>query len=176
MEQAAITGMVGVAAGAFAPGHTGELTQIVPFEMVDEVLAETGAVNKLLASGYRCRENSERHRLELRQMEQGQISTPPDQWTMYVGGAAVGTLSRRGVDQPWILCGFEPLSGWSSQLRDPFEAQNEAARNKFPPDQMWSIKAIHDKGVELHGEPEAGEYRCTPLIAYVENGEARFRG
>jgi transposase IS4-like protein/DDE family transposase len=28
-----------VAAGRFAPGHLGELTQIVPFEMVDEVLA-----------------------------------------------------------------------------------------------------------------------------------------
>jgi Insertion element 4 transposase N-terminal/Transposase DDE domain len=33
---------VTVAAGAFAPGHLGELTRIVPFEMVDEVLAETG--------------------------------------------------------------------------------------------------------------------------------------
>jgi Insertion element 4 transposase N-terminal/Transposase DDE domain len=31
-----------VAAGAFAPGHLGELTQIVPFEMVDEALAQTG--------------------------------------------------------------------------------------------------------------------------------------
>ena len=26
----------------FAPGHLGELTRIIPFEMVDEVLAETG--------------------------------------------------------------------------------------------------------------------------------------
>jgi len=33
-----------VAAGRFAPGHLGELTQIVPFEMVDAVLAETGRV------------------------------------------------------------------------------------------------------------------------------------
>ncbi|MET7766989.1 transposase domain-containing protein, partial [Streptomyces sp. NPDC005393] len=33
---------VAVAAGSFAPGHLGELTRIVPFEMVDEVLAETG--------------------------------------------------------------------------------------------------------------------------------------
>jgi hypothetical protein len=33
-----------VAAGRFAPGHLGELTQVVPFEMVDEVLADTGAV------------------------------------------------------------------------------------------------------------------------------------
>lgn len=30
-----------MAEGAFAPGHLGELTQFVPFEMVDEVLAET---------------------------------------------------------------------------------------------------------------------------------------
>ena len=30
----------------FAPGHLGELTQIVPFEMVDEALAATGAVER----------------------------------------------------------------------------------------------------------------------------------
>jgi len=34
--------VVTVARGVFAPGHLGELTRIVPFEMVDEVLAETG--------------------------------------------------------------------------------------------------------------------------------------
>ena len=33
---------VSVAAGRFAPGHLGELTQIVPFEMVDAALTETG--------------------------------------------------------------------------------------------------------------------------------------
>ena len=33
-----------VAAGRFAPGHLGELTRQVPFEMVDAVLAETRAV------------------------------------------------------------------------------------------------------------------------------------
>lgn len=31
-----------VAAGVFAPGHLGELTRLVPFEMVDDVLASTG--------------------------------------------------------------------------------------------------------------------------------------
>ncbi len=36
--------IVAVAAGLFAPGHLGELTQIVPFEMVDAALAETGKV------------------------------------------------------------------------------------------------------------------------------------
>jgi Insertion element 4 transposase N-terminal/Transposase DDE domain len=35
---------VTVAAGRFAPGHLGELTQIVPFEMVDAAVAETGTV------------------------------------------------------------------------------------------------------------------------------------
>jgi hypothetical protein len=37
-----------VAQGVFAPGHLGELTQQVPFELVDAVLAETGAVQQRL--------------------------------------------------------------------------------------------------------------------------------
>jgi hypothetical protein len=37
-----------VAGGVFAPGHLGELTQIVPFELVDAVLAETGSVQRRL--------------------------------------------------------------------------------------------------------------------------------
>jgi len=41
LEQCAITRTITVAAGAFAPGHLGELTQQVPFEMVDTVLAQT---------------------------------------------------------------------------------------------------------------------------------------
>jgi hypothetical protein len=41
LEQSAITRRIVVAAGRFAPGHLGELTQQVPFEMVDAVLAET---------------------------------------------------------------------------------------------------------------------------------------
>ncbi|MGH3469071.1 MAG: IS4 family transposase [Thermocrispum sp.] len=39
---------VSVAEGRFAPGHLGELTQIVPFEMVDAALAQTRAVQRRL--------------------------------------------------------------------------------------------------------------------------------
>jgi hypothetical protein len=35
-----------VASGAFAPGHLGELTQLIPFEMVDEALRETRTVQR----------------------------------------------------------------------------------------------------------------------------------
>ncbi|MPY85805.1 MAG: IS4 family transposase [Actinophytocola sp.] len=35
-----------MAAGRFAPGHLGELTQLVPFEMVDEALAQTRTVQR----------------------------------------------------------------------------------------------------------------------------------
>ena len=41
-DQCVITRQVTVAAGVLAPGHLGELTQIVPFEMVDQALAATG--------------------------------------------------------------------------------------------------------------------------------------
>src|SRR5438045_1686109 len=42
MGQSVISRVVTVAAGRFAPGHLGELTQIVPFEMVDAAVGETG--------------------------------------------------------------------------------------------------------------------------------------
>jgi hypothetical protein len=43
-----ITRTVTVAAGVFAPGHLGELTRIVPFELADAVLAGAGAVQRRL--------------------------------------------------------------------------------------------------------------------------------
>jgi hypothetical protein len=42
VEQSVIHHRITVAAGRFAPGHLGELTQQVPFELVDAVLAQTG--------------------------------------------------------------------------------------------------------------------------------------
>ncbi len=37
---------VTVAAGMFAPGHLGELTRYLPFELVDDVLEMAGAVHQ----------------------------------------------------------------------------------------------------------------------------------
>jgi hypothetical protein len=45
-EQSAIMPARGTAPGVHAPGHLGELTQIVDFALVDAVLAETGAREK----------------------------------------------------------------------------------------------------------------------------------
>jgi hypothetical protein len=44
LEQCRIDRVIAVAEGRFAPGHLGELTQLIPFEMVDEALAETRTV------------------------------------------------------------------------------------------------------------------------------------
>ena len=43
-----LTRTITVAAGVFAPGHLGELTRIVPFELVDAVLEEAGARERRL--------------------------------------------------------------------------------------------------------------------------------
>jgi Insertion element 4 transposase N-terminal/Transposase DDE domain len=43
-----VTRRVATAAGVFAPGHVGELTRFLPFELVDAVLVETGAVERRL--------------------------------------------------------------------------------------------------------------------------------
>jgi hypothetical protein len=43
-----ISHAVTVAAGVFAPGHLGELTQYLPFELVDDILAQTKTVQRRL--------------------------------------------------------------------------------------------------------------------------------
>lgn len=43
-DQSGIARVGAVRAGVFAPGHLGELTQVVPVELVDAVLAQTGRV------------------------------------------------------------------------------------------------------------------------------------
>jgi len=46
LTQFVITRRIVVAGGVFAPGHLGELTRIVPFEMVDAVLADCRCVQR----------------------------------------------------------------------------------------------------------------------------------
>src|SRR5918997_7080706 len=41
-----LTRTVTVAAGVFAPGHLGELTRYLPFELVDDVLAQTRTLQR----------------------------------------------------------------------------------------------------------------------------------
>jgi len=43
-----ISRTITIAAGVFAPGHVGELTRVVPFELVDAVLEETGTRERRL--------------------------------------------------------------------------------------------------------------------------------
>ena len=45
---ATVTRSITSAAGVYAPGHIGELTQYLPFELVDDVLSETKTVQRRL--------------------------------------------------------------------------------------------------------------------------------
>ncbi|MGO4649958.1 hypothetical protein AB4305_34340, partial [Nocardia sp. 2YAB30] len=49
--QCVINKQVVVAAGVFAPGHLGELTRIVPFEMVDAALESARAAQVRVPDG-----------------------------------------------------------------------------------------------------------------------------
>ncbi|WP_433528160.1 IS4 family transposase [Micromonospora sp. CA-263727] len=46
MEKSVITRLVEVAGGVYAPGHLGELTQVIDFDLVDAVVQETGVREK----------------------------------------------------------------------------------------------------------------------------------
>jgi Insertion element 4 transposase N-terminal len=43
-----VTRSVTAAAGVYAPGHVGELTPYLPFELVDDVLSQTKTVQRRL--------------------------------------------------------------------------------------------------------------------------------
>ncbi|HEV2781396.1 MAG TPA: transposase domain-containing protein [Actinophytocola sp.] len=75
-----------MAEGPFAPGHLGELTQIVPFEMVDAVLAVAGAV-------------------------QARVRDLPSRVVMYLLLAA-GLFAGIGYRQVWarLIAGLDGLS------------------------------------------------------------------
>ena len=47
-DESVITRTIRTAAGVFAPGHLGELTQVIDFVLVDAVLEETGATERRL--------------------------------------------------------------------------------------------------------------------------------
>jgi hypothetical protein len=49
-----VTTVITVAAGAFAPGHLGELTRVIPFELADAVLEEEGGLEKRVRSAHAC--------------------------------------------------------------------------------------------------------------------------
>ncbi|MGH3672212.1 MAG: transposase domain-containing protein [Pseudonocardiaceae bacterium] len=98
-----ITRVLAVAGGRFAPGHVGELTRIVPFEMVDAALVEAGklqarvrdlparvVVYLLLAAGLFAEIGYEQVRARMIAGLDGlAVATP-------TGGAGPGAASARG--------------------------------------------------------------------------------
>jgi hypothetical protein len=116
-EHSVIARVIAVAEGVFAPGHLGELTRIVPFEMVDAVLAEAGGreqrvrklpsrvvVYLLLATGLFA--------------EVGYLGV----WRKLVAGLdglAVSTVSATGLWHARIRVGVAPLRALFDLLRGP---------------------------------------------------------
>ncbi len=100
----AITRTCRLAAGAFAPGHLGELTQQVPFEMVDAVLAQTGTT-------------------------QQRVRDLPSRVVVYLllAGCLFGELGYRKVWQR-LVAGLDGL-----QVADPSAAGLRQARRRVGP-------------------------------------------
>jgi hypothetical protein len=108
---------VRVAAGAFAPGHLGELTRVVPFEMVDAALAETGAVQQ------RVRDLPSRVVVYLllagslfTELGYGQVWR---RMTAGLGGLAVAVPTPAGLAQARRRVGAAPLRALFDLLRGP---------------------------------------------------------
>lgn len=110
MVQSVITRVVRVAAGPFAPGHLGELTQQVPFEMIDTVLAQTCCVQR-------------------------RVRDLPSRVVVYLllGGCLFAGLGYRQVWQR-LVAGLEGLA-----VADPSEAAFSQARRRLGPQPLRAL-------------------------------------
>jgi transposase IS4-like protein/DDE family transposase len=110
LVQSVITRVVRVAAGPFAPGHLGELTQQVPFEMIDTVLAQTCSVQR-------------------------RVRDLPSRVAVYLllGGCLFAGLGDRQVWQR-LVAGLEGLA-----VADPSEAGLSQARRRLGPQPLRAL-------------------------------------
>jgi Insertion element 4 transposase N-terminal/Transposase DDE domain len=118
--QSVINRRIVVAGGAFAPGHLGELTRIVPFEMVDAVLAGCGAVQR------RVRKLPARVvvyvLLAAALFEPAGYLAVWDKLTSALRGAGVATVTPAALWQARTRLGPAPLRALSDLLRGPAAA------------------------------------------------------
>jgi len=124
--------------GAFAPGHLGELTQIVPFEMVDAVLEETRRVQR------RTRDL-------------------PSRVVVYVLLAAA-LFSECGYRQVWarLIAGLDPSE--TGKVATPSAAALAAARRRVGPAplrELFGLLATSAAGPGTKGTWWRGRLVCA---------------
>jgi hypothetical protein len=115
LVQCVISRVVRVASGRFAPGHLGELTQIVPFEMVDEVLASSRRV-------------------------QARVRDLPSRVVVYLLLAAA-LFSELGYGQVWarLVAGLDDSTGPGLSVARPSSSALCQARRRVGPGPLRAL-------------------------------------
>jgi transposase IS4-like protein len=124
---------VTVAGGVFAPGHLGELTQYLPFELVDDVLAETRAVQRRLRD------------------------LPSRAGVYFV--LALGMFPQLGYARVWgkLTCGLTGLS-----LPRPSEKALRDLRRRIGPAPLQALFEIVAGPLGQPHTPASGSAGCAP--------------
>jgi hypothetical protein len=125
-----------VAAGAFAPGHLGGLTQHIPFELVDEVLDETRTV-------------------------QARVRTLPSRVGIYFV-LALGLFPNLGYRRVWdkLVAGLSDLD-----LCTPSEAALRQLRRRLGPEPMRALFDVLAVPLARPSTPGVS-YRCWRTVAF----------
>ncbi|WP_251057334.1 transposase domain-containing protein [Streptomyces sp. ISL-94] len=171
-----------VAAGRFGPGHLGELTQVVPFELVDAVLEETRCVQRRLRD------------LPTRVGVYFLLAMCPFPEVGYrlVWQKLTATLAGAGMEIAWPTAkalrdlrrrvGTEPVRRLFEVLAGPL-ARPTTPGVRFGPfrtvsfDGCSSIKLPDsDRNVDRFGPQSCGGYPMLELMTLVETGTRALIG
>jgi len=95
------------------------------------------------------------------------------QWLLKRGADVLGWLTETGLDQPWIICRFEPTEQFVSVqplFDDVFRLINE--------DDDWNRAEALQKQIDALGltlEISGGQKIINEFVLSIGNGEAWFR-
>ncbi|MGW6796319.1 IS4 family transposase [Streptomyces chartreusis] len=171
-----------MAAGRFAPGHLGELTQVVPFDLVDAVLDETRCVQRrlrdlpsrvgvyfLLAM---CLFPEVGYRLVWSKLTAG----------LTVGGFEVAEPTAKALRDLRRRLGVEPMKCLFDVLAGPL-ARPTTPGIRFGPLRMVSFDGCSsiklpdtERNVEWFGPGNRGGYPMLELMTLVETGTRALIG
>jgi Insertion element 4 transposase N-terminal/Transposase DDE domain len=161
-----LTRSISVAAGVFAPGHLGPLTQVIPFELVDAVLAQTGRTERRL----RLIPSRVALYLVLAMGLFGQVSAAGvwSKLTSALAGLAVARPSEKALRDARRRIGAEPVKALFEVLAGPL------AQPRTPGARYRGWRTVAFDGCSSTKIPDTARNRAVYGRAPVRHGHSGY--
>ncbi len=98
----------------------------------------------------------------------------PEQWVLIKGRSMVlGSLTLQGIDQPWLLCKFEPTESFA-KFRSLFEEEVRLSEDQSSTE-LWRLSQETIDNLCLKLRSIESRKSISEFIIHINGDEAWFR-